>query len=170
MLPLPLIYTEHAAIIPLFTKKLMMLLLWLKQQTKIYGEFLDGLPSRLRIKCKFLVRHSELFIVASFVIFLPLLKPVFCPQSLVTLWPPSLGSNYEVTCNSFIFHITFLHTFRVHFNFHISQDTVSSSLSGDFFLFSPEVFHGTVLESLFIFFITSFAIEDLWMCWSSSVD
>ena len=57
-----------------------------------------------------------------------------------------------------------------HFNFHISQDTVSSSLSGDFFLFSPEVFHGTVLESLFIFFITSFAIEDLWMCWSSSVD
>ena len=151
----------------------------LKSKLKKFGEFLDGLPSRFRIKCKFLVRHSKLFIVASFVIFLPLLKPVFCPRSLVTLWPPSLGSNYEVTCNSFIFfffnfyfffsfifHITFLHTFRAHFNFHLSQDTVSSSFSGDSFIFSPEVFHGTVLESSFIFFITSFAIEDLWMCWS----
>lgn len=138
----------------------------LKSKEKKYGEFLDGLPSRFRIKCKILVRNSKLYILASFVIFLPLKASVFCPQSLVTLWPPSLGSNYEVTWNSFIFHITFLQTFRAHFNFHLSQDTVSSSLSGDSFLFSPEVSHGTVLESLFVFFITSFAIEDLWMCWS----
>ena len=136
------------------------------KEKKKHGEFLDGLPSRFRIKCKFLVRNSKLYILASFVIFLPLKASIFCPQSLVTLWLPSLGSNYEVTSNSFILHITFLQTCGAHFNFHLSQDTVSSSLSGDSFLFSPEVFHGTVLESLFVFFITSFAIEDLWMCWS----
>lgn len=50
--PLPLIYTKHAAIITLFTNRLLMLLPCLKKKKK-YGELFDGLPSRLRIKCKF---------------------------------------------------------------------------------------------------------------------